>query len=236
MSIFLRLLLAHLIGDFLLQTDKVFKIKVKYKWGVLLHGGIVTIVSALFIIPYLHHLQVISFLILLSIVHILQDKAKIIFNEQIERNNLWTFLLDQVSHVLVIFFVSLGTTNLSRMKYPGPAVLQEIYLNDHYVVFAIWFIVLTYGISIIQEYIKKIIIKDRKENIIFPRSYQKYLEILERALIGVFIFLGGTWYLFAIVTALVGLFFVYKGKSPKVNFRVSIISALIIGLLMRITV
>ncbi|MFH1824583.1 MAG: DUF3307 domain-containing protein [Candidatus Firestonebacteria bacterium] len=237
---FIRLVLAHLIADFLLQTDKVFKIKVKYKWGVLLHGSIVGIISIIFILPYVSQHQIVTYIILLWLIHIFQDKAKIIYNLQMERNNLWTFLLDQLLHIGVIVLVSFSASNIFSnihpYTYPGPQIFDKIYKNDRIMVFAIWFIVLTYSMSILQEYIKKIIAKDTKEGITFPTLPLKYIEILERGLIGIFIFRGGLWYIPAVLVILYLAFLVRKGKLEVLNFRIIVISSLIIGLLMKITI
>jgi len=235
---FIRLVLAHLIGDFLLQTERVFKVKVKYKWGVLLHGSIVGIVSVIFILPYLYQPHIIILMILLYIIHIFQDKAKIIYNLQMERNNLWTFLFDQLLHIGVIALISFSATNVfsNTLPYPGPQILNKIYNSNRIMIFSIWFIVLTYGMSVLQEYIKKLIIKDTKEGITLPSLPLKYLEILERGLIGIFVFIGGLWYIPAVLVILYLAFLVKNGKLEVLNFRITVFSSMIIGLLMKISV
>ncbi|MFH1073664.1 MAG: DUF3307 domain-containing protein [Candidatus Firestonebacteria bacterium] len=236
MFIFIRLLAAHLIADFLLQTDRVFKIKVKYKWGVLLHGGIVAFTTAIFLLPYLSNPIIMCLFILGALVHIFQDKAKITYNLQIEKNNLWTFLLDQFGHISVLAIISYGALNLDHPVYPGPEWLDKIYKNDQIMYFAIWFVLITYTTAIMQEYIKKIITGDTKERIMWPTPRQKYLEILERALISLCIFLGNYWYAGAIAAALLGYFLVRAKRSPVLNYQVGTILAVIIGFLMKLTV
>ncbi|PKP54950.1 DUF3307 domain-containing protein, partial [Candidatus Atribacteria bacterium HGW-Atribacteria-1] len=41
MPLFCRLLLAHIIADFPLQTNQIFKVKTNTEWGVLIHTLIV---------------------------------------------------------------------------------------------------------------------------------------------------------------------------------------------------
>lgn len=235
---FLRLILAHLIADFLLQTDKVFKIKVRYKWGVLLHGSIVGVISIIFVLPYFSQPQITTYIILLYLIHIFQDKAKIIYNLQIERNNLWTFLLDQLLHIGVIVLISFSASHIffTPNRYIGPAILDNIYSDDLIMTFAIWFVVLTYGISVIQEYIKNLITKNNKEGITLPKLSLKYIEILERGLIGIFIFIGGLWYIPAILVTLYLAFLVRNRKLEVLNFRITVFSSVIIGLLMKISI
>jgi len=236
MFIFIRLLTAHFIADFLLQTDRVFKIKVKYKWGVLLHGGIVALTTAIFLLPYFSYPIIICLFILGSLVHIFQDKAKIIYNLHIENNNLWTFLLDQLGHISVLAVISYGAMNINVPVYPGPAWLDNLYKNDRLMHLVIWFVLITYTTSIMQEYIKKVLTGDTKERIIWPSPGQKYLELLERALISGFILLGGFGYAGAIVTALFGYLLVRANKSPALNYQVGTSLAVIVGFLMKLTV
>jgi len=225
-----------MIADFLLQTDRVFKIKVKYKWGVLLHGGIVALTTAIFLLPYLSNPIIICLFVLGALVHIFQDKAKITYNLQIERNNLWTFLLDQIGHIAVLAIISYGASNINNPVYPGPEIFERIYKNDQIMYFAIWFVLITYTTAIMQEYIKKIITGDTKEQIIWPTPTQKYLEILERALISLCIYFGSYWYAGAIAAALMGYLMVRAKKSPVLNYQVGTILAVIIGFLMKLTV
>jgi len=65
MSLFYRLLLAHIIADFPLQTKQIFNIKMNTEWGVLLHSLIVLIFSVLLTFPYLEEF---SYILVLMII------------------------------------------------------------------------------------------------------------------------------------------------------------------------
>ncbi len=240
MFLFLRLLLAHLTADFLLQTNGIFKIKVKYSWGVLLHGGIAGLSGFFFALPYLHNKSVIAFLIISWVVHIFQDKAKIIINLHVERNNLWTFLFDQFLHVSVAAVVAAGCDSVVRVPFPlCSGRLEALYANDKLVIAAIWVIVLTYGMFVLQEYIKKTIKGDKKEGVTFPGLLMKYYGIGSRAAIGLGIYLAGTlgWYAYILPVAMFvsGYLMVKNGRMGVLDYRISGIAAVLIGVLMRLT-
>ncbi|MEI7904033.1 MAG: DUF3307 domain-containing protein [Candidatus Firestonebacteria bacterium] len=238
MFFFLRLLLAHLLGDFLFQTNGIFKLKVKYNWGVLLHGSIVGLVAGIFSLPYLQHPIVVSFLVISWVFHIFQDKAKIIINLQVERNNLWTFLSDQLLHIGVYALIAFSTV-------PGvfpvfTEVLDPIYKSDKIIIFAIWILVLTYCMFVLQEYIKKIVKGDKKEGVAFPGLGLKYYGIATRTVIGVSIWAGGSidplWYVLSAGGAALGFYMVKIGRVKKLDYQISTIAAVVIGFLMQLTV
>jgi len=118
MYYFWRLYLSHLLADFPFQTDNIFRLKVRYKWGVVVHGSIAGILSLLFSIPYIKAQPILSvYLILLWIFHTLIDKGKLAINPCIGKLNPLFFLVDQGLHLLSVYLVSLSV--------PRPLVLGQ---------------------------------------------------------------------------------------------------------------
>lgn len=230
MDIFYRLVLAHLMADFCLQTDKIFAIKVKYRWGVLLHGSIVGIISFILTFPYLHDIQVVSSLILLLILHIFQDKEKIVYSLHIERNSLFTFLIDQILHIGAMGLACFGFSNLMPIIYTG--IIWDIYWSNKMIIVLILLCVVTYGVNILISYIKNTIF--RKE-LVFPHGWIKYLGILERLAISVFIWFGGFYYFFVIPVSLPGIYMFTKKKIAYIDFILSWGIAILIGFILKIT-
>lgn len=82
MSLFYRLLLAHIIADFPLQTKQIFNIKMNTEWGVILHTIIVLIFSILFTFPYLEDPKYIMILSIIFLSHTIIDKIKLEYSKK----------------------------------------------------------------------------------------------------------------------------------------------------------
>jgi len=99
-TIFATLLLAHLISDFPLQTDRIFRMKMQGSKGLALHAAIHVLVTALLIKNFW---QVWPVLLLLGLLHYLTDWAKLRYAQ----NSLTPgFMVDQVIHVLTLVVIT----------------------------------------------------------------------------------------------------------------------------------
>jgi len=106
MFIALRLLLAHLIGDFPLQSSKVYSLKVKNILGKAVHAGIVALMMVILSWPFLTLPWMWLILIINGVGHFLQDWLKLYIARRISNpNNFFLFILDQALHVLSAFVV-----------------------------------------------------------------------------------------------------------------------------------
>ena len=104
---FLALLLAHLLGDFLLQPKWLVEKKGKRLWPLAIHGALhyASAWTCLLIFTPAIFLSVYGQTIVVgySIVHLAIDKLKsLTITHNTRRDNLQTFLLDQLLHVIVL--------------------------------------------------------------------------------------------------------------------------------------
>ena len=106
MTIFATLLLAHLLGDFPLQTNRIFRMKIQGAKGLALHAAIHVLVTALLIRNFW---QVWPTLLALGVLHYLTDWGKLRY-----ANNPLTpgFILDQAIHVLTLMFLTALTPQI----------------------------------------------------------------------------------------------------------------------------
>lgn len=104
MDTFVVLLLAHLVGDFPLQTDRIFKLKLAGKRGIALHVMIHVTVLALLLRQPLR-----QWLLLLALggVHFLIDWTKLRWQRP-QGPEAPGFLLDQVAHMASILLLALA--------------------------------------------------------------------------------------------------------------------------------
>ncbi len=97
MNLAAALLLGHLIADFPLQTNWIYRLKLQSWRGVLLHTCIHLVVTALLIHPIHHALPL---LLQLGLLHFITDYIKV---RVPARQQAPGFLIDQLAHLLVLF-------------------------------------------------------------------------------------------------------------------------------------
>ncbi|MFC1621470.1 DUF3307 domain-containing protein [Candidatus Omnitrophota bacterium] len=196
MFIFLRLLLAHFIGDFPLQSNKIYKLKYKGLIGVVPHGLIIAGTLILFSWPYLKLPAMWGFVILVSTTHFLVDWIKIasIKDQKNQKEDFWQYLLDQCFHIAIITTIFLFT-GLKDLKPPGQAtgILAGFYNTDKIIVCVILLIAASYNGNYMIQTFKNTFLKTRYNCTLFESWYGMF----ERAVI-VLIFLYGGGFLMII--------------------------------------
>lgn len=106
MTIFFTLLLAHLLGDFPLQTNRIFRMKLQGPKGLALHAAIHVLVTALLI---RNHWQAWPALLMLGFLHYLTDWAKLRYaNDPLTPG----FILDQAIHVVTLLVITVLTPQI----------------------------------------------------------------------------------------------------------------------------
>lgn len=194
MNLFWLLLLAHLVGDFPLQTDRVFYFKKKYKGGLWVHVGIWSICTIILTIPYFKYPLYWLILLGLIISHYIYDFSKIKLTEIGVPDNLLVFLLDQILHLSTAFAATLFFYYLypqvddttfgiwSRLDYIQPLC------GFIFIIFAItpvnYFIINDY-----YSYFKRL----KRPHWQFPSGIERKWGYIERGLISIGIFFQSWW-------------------------------------------
>ncbi len=96
MNLLAALLLGHLVADFPLQTDRIYKLKNESCLGIALHAAIHMILTA-FLIK--QPLTVWPLLVTLGVLHFLIDLVKV---HAPQKPQAIGFVLDQVAHIVVL--------------------------------------------------------------------------------------------------------------------------------------
>ncbi|MBC7555558.1 MAG: DUF3307 domain-containing protein [Chryseobacterium sp.] len=179
--IFLKLILSHLLGDFIFQTDNWVidkdkkKIKSKYLYiHILFH--------TLLIFIFLWDLSLWYIPLIVGISHYFIDLAKLYFQNR--RTRRWWFFLDQLAHILVIIAIS----------YYFKEIRFNFFENQLYLKYIVTAVFLTVPTSIIIKNLlstwSPITIEHSKIQTDSLVNAGKYIGILERLLVLTFIIIN----------------------------------------------
>ncbi len=114
MTTFLALLLAHLLADFPLQTNRVFRLKIAGNLGLVLHVFIHMAMAALLLRQPGNYIDL---LLILGAAHYATDWIKVRFPGEPQ----WPgFILDQMAHVVAISILS--------WRWPGVTAVLPLWI------------------------------------------------------------------------------------------------------------
>jgi hypothetical protein len=175
-ALVLKLILAHLLGDFVFQPDfwieqknkKTYKSKYLY-YHIVIHTLLLLIILQFDFTYWLAFL-------LIPISHYLIDLAKLLFKNKIETKLL--FLVDQILHLSGIYLVAkiyyVIKINFSQIFQPKVFLLSIALVS----------------ISFVASVIIKILVTQWKQESESTNEAGKYIGIMERLLVFVFIVLN----------------------------------------------
>lgn len=178
----LAMILAHLVGDYVLQWDKLAAWKSRELKGVLAHCTIVSLVTLLFALPFDPYWW--QGVLFISAAHLFIDAFQLYVKLPVPA--LARFLLDQVAHFTIIFLaltfggylpVASITTGFATATQSEQMML--FILGYAFVTMPAWVLVKFTSYGLVQGTAPE-----------FPGRTNKYIEILERILITTFVLLG----------------------------------------------
>ncbi len=140
MFLFLKLLLAHLIADFILQFEELYRLKVKSRWGHFFHGLIHFLCSLLLVSPYWDLPFIWIFVTAISVIHYYQDLLKYSLQEKHPKQIFWCFTVDQIFHVLFIASIMLFPISSEERGFPSSSTLNLLYSGNPVTLYAIAYI------------------------------------------------------------------------------------------------
>lgn len=117
MSFFLRLILGHLLGDFVLQPYWLVIAKRSGWPGLLIHVGVVTLVTAILVWALFPVWWV--WIIVLYLGHLFIDQFRtFVFTDNTNGKGLLLLLLDQVAHIMLIGLIAWAATGWQLADLP----------------------------------------------------------------------------------------------------------------------
>jgi hypothetical protein len=180
-EILLRLIIAHLLADFVFQTNNMVKGKkekglgsAQFKWHII----IVAVLTYIFLADWANWWAPIG----ISLVHGIIDWVKI----SIKKDNVWLYTGDQLAHLISIIFLWLILTPNTLGEIVN---LSSYEWNTNHLFIAIAYIVVSLPSGVLIGYLTKSwqvdIDENKKEESL--KDAGKWIGILERLLILTFI-------------------------------------------------
>lgn len=174
MFLFIRLVLAHLLGDFPFQFDAVYRLKHTGLRGVLPHAFIIFACAILLSWPYLLSPSVWFLLAFITATHLFQDSFKLNFDSI--KFRFWAYLIDQICHIAVI--AVLFITDLKNLQPPADQsnILVRIYCDNGLMLYFIALIAATYNGHFLIRCFKDTFVKNANPCDV----YEKWFGMSER--------------------------------------------------------
>ena len=210
MLVMLRLLLAHMLGDFVTQPLVLVSMKRKGWRGIIIHSAIVTAFTAALAWGQFPHWW--AWTLLLGLSHAFIEHFRTFYVKDGDRGGLYYFLLDQAAHLGVIVFIAAVSVNWR------PADLASLFsstasVESRFIVYLIALIFLVWSVPILEAEMVSTLIGCNEDSVggksvrIMP--IDRLLGALER-LAAVSLVLAGCFY-FAPVSFLLR-FYVQRGQ------------------------
>jgi hypothetical protein len=234
-SMVIAMLLAHLVGDYILQWDSLAAWKGRAVKGALVHGLIVTAVTWLFCLPFDPSWQ--GWALFIGLSHTAVDAVEVPLRRRLPQGGLAAlqlFIVDQIIHLGVIFFALTASGYLVMPAFWHQ--LSGIAQDNRALAFLLAYAFVTLPAWILIEFVVFGLIKGSAPD--FSQTTNKYIGSLERALMTTFVLLGQ----FVLIPAVALPRLIFEGprivgsdRSPVyiAQLLASVTIAVIIGLVLR---
>jgi len=230
MFLFLKLYLAHLIGDFILQFEELYRLKVRSLWGHLFHVLIHALVSLLLVFPFLTNPRLTLFVLAVSTVHYFQDIVKYTLQQKMPHWRFVLFVSDQIVHLLVVASVLLFPWNTAIPETPSGAA--AFYYNNEWTLYAIAFVLSTFGGGYLLHSFRTNYMSGTRPDHFISRFEMSH-GLAERTLVTAF-FMLGTWpWMLAAAAAAAAMRLPFPLLRNRTDFLMSFLYAAAVGLAFR---
>lgn len=161
MFLFLKVVLAHLIADFILQFEELYQLKVRSFLGQLVHVLIHGLVTAFVLFPYLNEPLILVYIVALMAEHLIQDLIKYHFTKKFPHKAFIYYSIDQVIHGLALATIFLFPVSNEVRGFRNEAFLSNVYQSNAFTGLLIFFILLTFAAnytlnSFYRSYLKNV--------------------------------------------------------------------------------
>ena len=213
--------MAHVIGDFPLQTDTIYRLKKLSFLGVIPHVLICTAANIIILFPYWSSKYVWWAILLLGLIHALLDKTKLFISSRMAGDTLTNFMVDQLLHILTIWLVSYWLLHGAQLQ--SIIAAEQVY-NRYAVISTIALLYAGYGGIPVLYYLNRFwasrLKKSESAQLEYPSLPKRLPGILERLVATSGIIIGG-WFLLLLILAFIprSVFYLAKGHTTSLVFN-----------------
>ena len=231
MFILLKLCLAHLIADFVLQVDELYQLKVKSVAGHIVHALSHALVTLIVLFPYLGDPFIWVFALAISTIHLFQDLAKYRLMRY-KRYFLHIFLADQALHFLFLSVILFFPVSSQKLGFPDWPTLNLLYTEDRWTMGAIAFLVTAFCGSFVLHALSVTYFKNPRPDH-FITTLEMVHGIFERTIIAGIFLLASNPLVFILSPSLGAIRFLSRRLRSKRDYLLSFMYAGLIGIIFR---
>ena len=167
MHTLLHLIIAHLLADFVFQSNDLVREKQKKLSGHVKHAGLLAFFTALAVLPFWHDPMAWIVIALVAVSHFFQDQFKIYAEHSWnKKNTAWPFFLDQILHLAFIAGGAALLKNFTATLLNAPWF--DLYRNEKAALFILFLILLSFALEVLLYQIQK----NRKSTLDYHRDYK----------------------------------------------------------------
>lgn len=182
MFVFLKLVLAHMVADFILQFEELYQLKLKSRLGHLAHAFFHALISFLLLFPYLNDPAMVVFIIAVTAIHYFQDRIKYSIQAKHPKQIFWCFTLDQIGHFLFIACVFFVPAAQLEKGFPAYPKLDLIYRDSSLTLLIILLIGVGFKAAYFLHAFRRSFIKNTRPDHMIT-SFEMAFGLAERCLV-----------------------------------------------------
>lgn len=170
MTLLLNLFVAHILADFVFQTNALIRAKREGMKGQFAHATVVTSLLILLLFPYLSYPLAWLLIFMVGATHFLQDILKISTEKNFKKK--WStlpFFMDQLVHGLVLLLVWLLLTDLHVT--PRTGLEAKLFFNEDLSMLAVFLLLISFVFDIVIFQFQR----TPKKSQSYRRDYQSML-------------------------------------------------------------
>lgn len=232
MFLFLKLVLAHLIADFILQFEELYRLKVRSQAGHFFHAAIHAVMMLLVALPYLAPYPMLGvYLIILAKIHYFQDGIKYRIQAKHPKQIFWCFTIDQIFHFLFLATVIIWPpASTPRPFFSG--IVDQLYRDSIWTLYACAFITTTFKTTYLLHAFRLSFIPGSRPDHLITSSEMAW-DLAERTFITGLVLFDPVPLGFMLALPIGFLRFFHPQRRSAVDFVLSASCAIVTGFLFR---